>query len=123
MNAKPRYYRDQQAWKDLQALLPARLHLTDAGVPQEEFWTYRGHAIHLDRYANPHAPAKVILHHGVGTNGRQMSMILGAPLARLELNIVLPILFKRLPGLRMAKVPEVKDVYHFHGLERLDLAW
>ncbi len=82
MNAKPRSYRDQQAWKDLQALLPERLRLTDASAPQEEFWNHRNHEVHLDRYANPDAPAKLILHHGVGTNGRQMSLILGAPLAR-----------------------------------------
>ena len=48
---------------------------------------------------------------------------IGAPLARLELNVVLPILFKRLPGLKLAKTPVVKDVYHFHGLDRLDLVW
>lgn len=88
MHTKPRFYRDQQAWKDLQAYLPARLHLTDADVPLEEFWNHRGHEIHLDRYLNPDAPAKVILHHGVGTNGRQMSMILGAPLARRGLETV-----------------------------------
>jgi len=55
--------------------------------------------------------------------GAGIHFCIGAPLARLELNVVLPILFKRLPGLRMATTPEVKDVYHFHGLERLDLAW
>ena len=75
-------YRDQQAWKDLQSLLPERLRLTDTTTPTESFWRHRGHEIHLDRYENPAAPAKVILHHGVGTNGRQMSLILGAPLAR-----------------------------------------
>ncbi|MFC8714960.1 alpha/beta hydrolase [Streptomyces sp. NPDC057197] len=77
----PTYYRDQQAWRDLQRFLPERLRLTDATAPEEEFWEWRGHRVHLDRYRDPHARAKVVLHHGVGTNGRQMSLILGAPLA------------------------------------------
>jgi cytochrome P450 len=55
--------------------------------------------------------------------GAGIHFCIGAPLARLELNIALPILFRRLPGLRMAETPRVKDVYHFHGLERLDLGW
>lgn len=55
--------------------------------------------------------------------GAGIHFCIGAPLARLELNIVLPLLFKRLPGLRIAQTPVVKDVYHFHGLERLDLTW
>jgi unspecific monooxygenase len=55
--------------------------------------------------------------------GAGIHFCIGAPLARLELNTVLPILFRRLPGLKLAGVPTVKDVYHFHGLERLDLVW
>jgi len=55
--------------------------------------------------------------------GAGIHFCIGAPLARLELNTVLPILFRRLPGLRIAETPRVKDVYHFHGLERLDLTW
>ncbi|MFJ9696323.1 alpha/beta hydrolase [Kitasatospora sp. NPDC101183] len=78
----PSAYRDQQAWRDLQQHLPARLRLTDETAPTEEYWNWRGHRVHLDRYRNPEAKAKVVLHHGVGTNGRQMSLILGAPLAR-----------------------------------------
>jgi len=55
--------------------------------------------------------------------GAGIHFCIGAPLARLELNVALPLLFKRLPGLRLARPPQVKDVYHFHGLDRLDLAW
>ena len=55
--------------------------------------------------------------------GAGIHFCIGAPLARLELNTVLPILFRRLPGMRIAQAPVVKDVYHFHGLERLDLVW
>ncbi len=55
--------------------------------------------------------------------GAGIHFCIGAPLARLELNVVLPLIFRRLPGLRLAKTPVVKDVYHFHGLDRLDLTW
>jgi unspecific monooxygenase len=55
--------------------------------------------------------------------GAGIHFCIGAPLARLELNVALPILFRRLPGLRIARQPVVKDVYHFHGLEALELAW
>ncbi|MEU1200353.1 alpha/beta fold hydrolase [Streptomyces sp. NPDC005813] len=78
----PTLYRDQRAWRELQQFLPERLRLTRTTAPAEEFWHWQGHRVHLDRYPNPTAKAKVVLHHGVGTNGRQMSLILGAPLAR-----------------------------------------
>lgn len=55
--------------------------------------------------------------------GAGIHFCIGAPLARLEMNIAMPILFDRLPGMRLAGEPVVKDVYHFHGLERLDLSW
>lgn len=55
--------------------------------------------------------------------GAGIHFCIGAPLARLELNLALPILFERLPGLRLAAEPKIKDIYHFHGLERLDLQW
>ena len=55
--------------------------------------------------------------------GAGIHFCIGAPLARLELQVALPILFERLPGLRLAAPPRYRDSYHFHGLERLDLAW
>ena len=42
---------------------------------------------------------------------------------RLELRLALPILLRRLPGLRLAEPPRYRDAYHFHGLEALRVAW
>ena len=53
------------------------------------------------------------------TFGAGLHFCVGAPLARLELQTALPILFDRLPGLRMTEAPVYGDVYHFHGLTRL----
>ena len=43
----------------------------------------------------------------------------GAPLARMELQIALEVLWDRCPDLTLAEAPRYADVYHFHGLERL----
>lgn len=75
-------YSQQQAWRDIQALLPEKYRLTPATEPAEEWWEHAGYRIHLDTYRNPDALLKVILFHGVGTNGRQMTTILGRPLAQ-----------------------------------------
>lgn len=54
--------------------------------------------------------------------GAGLHFCVGAPLARLELQVALPILFDRLPSLRLTEAPEYADVYHFHGLKRLRVA-
>ena len=64
----------------------------------------------------PLRPEKQHLAFGAG-----LHFCVGAPLARLELQISLPILFQRLPGLHLAQTPRYADVYHFHGLESLML--
>jgi unspecific monooxygenase len=51
--------------------------------------------------------------------GAGLHFCVGAPLARLELTTALPILFERLPGLKLVGQPQYGDVYHFHGLTRL----
>ncbi|WP_119269842.1 cytochrome P450 [Taklimakanibacter deserti] len=55
--------------------------------------------------------------------GAGIHFCVGAPLARLELNVALPILFERLPGLKLAGPPRYRDAYHFHGLESLNTIW
>lgn len=74
-------YVNQPDWQHIQQFLPAEFQLKAGHEPAEEWWSWQGNNIHLDTYRNPDAKVKVILFHGVGTNGRQMSMILGAPLA------------------------------------------
>ena len=51
--------------------------------------------------------------------GGGLHFCVGAPLARLEMQIALPILFARLPHLSLAEPPHYADLYHFRGLERL----
>lgn len=75
-------YANQPVWRDMQKFLPPAFQLKPSEEPREEWWNWQGHKVHLDTYRNPQAKVKVILFHGVGTNGRQMSMILGAPLAK-----------------------------------------
>ncbi len=51
--------------------------------------------------------------------GAGLHFCVGAPLARLELQVALPILSARMPRLRLAAPPRYADLYHFHGLESL----
>ncbi len=53
--------------------------------------------------------------------GAGIHFCIGAPLARLELQVSLKALFERLPGLRLAEKPRFRDTYHFHGLEGLSV--
>ncbi len=55
--------------------------------------------------------------------GGGIHFCLGAPLARLELEVALPILFQRLPGLRLAGAPQYRKSWHFRGLETLASTW
>lgn len=65
-------------------------------------------------------PARAL--HPHASFGAGLHFCVGAPLARLELQIALPILFQRLPNLRVTAPPEYADVYHFHGLKSLTVS-
>ncbi|MCY1127376.1 cytochrome P450 [Frigidibacter sp. RF13] len=51
--------------------------------------------------------------------GAGLHFCVGAPLARMEMQIALPLLFERCPTLRLTEAPRYANLYHFHGLERL----
>jgi len=80
--AIPMTYANQAVWRHMQQFLPPEFQWKAGQQPAEEWWNWNGHHVHLDTYRNPQAKVKVILFHGGGTNGRQMSMIRGEPLAR-----------------------------------------
>jgi unspecific monooxygenase len=65
---------------------------------------------------DPARPLQTNLSFGAG-----LHFCVGAPLARLELAVALPILFARRPRLRLAAPPRYADLYHFHGLAALML--
>ncbi|MEM5477104.1 cytochrome P450 [Pacificibacter sp. AS14] len=51
--------------------------------------------------------------------GGGIHFCVGAPLARLEMRIALPVLYERCPNLRLTETPRYANTWHFHGLERL----
>jgi cytochrome P450 len=75
------------------------------------------------RYVHPHRfdPARPLLPHL--SFGAGIHFCIGAPLARLEMQAALPVLFGRLKGLRLAAPPSYRNSWHFHGLESLPVTW
>jgi cytochrome P450 len=55
--------------------------------------------------------------------GAGIHFCVGAPLARLEMEVALPLLFERLPRLALKGEPRYRNAYHFHGLEALNVTF
>ncbi len=53
--------------------------------------------------------------------GAGIHFCIGAPLARLELEIALQSLMLRFPNIEVSGIPTYSDTYHFHGLENLNV--
>lgn len=81
-------YNSNSAWKQLNELLPSDFQMKENNLPIEEVWEWKGNKMHLDRYPNPKAAYRIFLHHGVGTNGRQLNMIFGHKMAAMGYDVV-----------------------------------
>lgn len=55
--------------------------------------------------------------------GAGIHFCIGAPLARIELQTALSVLFTRIPNLKLTQRPTYSDKYHFHGLDALQIGW
>lgn len=53
--------------------------------------------------------------------GAGIHFCIGHTLARLEMETSIPMLFARFPGMAISEEPRVKNAYHFHGLESLQV--
>jgi unspecific monooxygenase len=53
--------------------------------------------------------------------GGGIHFCVGAPLARLEMQLGLKVLFERCPKMTLAEQPVYADTYHFHGLTALNV--
>ena len=92
-------YNDQIVWKEIHRYLPEHNRISEEVYPQEIFIEWKRSLIHLDYYVNKEAPAKVIILHGVGGNGRLLSFI-GVPLYKSGFEVIAP----DLPGYGYSQV-------------------
>lgn len=72
-NGEQQLYINRAEWRWYQKFLPEDLRLSGDRLPAEEWWQCGEHTIHLDRYEQAGARAKLILVHGGGGNGRVLS--------------------------------------------------
>lgn len=55
------------------------------------------------------------------TFGAGIHFCIGAPLARLELQVGLKTLFDHKPDLQLVEQPRYRDIFHFHGLDKVSI--
>ncbi len=86
-------------WRNYQACLPEALRTREEELPEEVWWRWQGHEVHLDHTRPDEARrVKVVLIHGAGGNGRLL-MPLATALRRAGYESIAP----DLPGFGLTK--------------------
>lgn len=99
-------YADLSAWRGYQDFFPMAMRCTPETTPTEEWWSWNGLAVHLDRVPVPDAKLKVIVLHGAGAYGRVM-----APAAVIARRHGYETVSPDLPGYGLTKVPRSRLDY------------
>ena len=93
------YYRDMPRWKKYYEFFPDWNRLGEDCEPDEDYLEWENNEIHLERYSNPEAKAKIVMLHGVGGNGRVLSFM-AVPLRKRGFEVIAP----DLPGYGLSRV-------------------
>ena len=99
-------YANSDQWLRYQEFFPAAMRCTPATTPVEEWWSWSGLDVHLDRSPVPTSPMKVIVLHGAGAYGRVM-----APAAVLASRHGFETVSPDLPGYGMTRIPNERFTY------------
>ena len=111
-------YKTQRYWEQYQPFFPAWARVADANAPEEEWFSWRGAAIHVDRFAARMAPSlapapapaaaalTVILVHGGGGYGRML-----APLGRFLQTAGYEVIAPDLPGYGLSRADAALTSY------------
>lgn len=102
----PRLYADATGWQAYQSFFPPAMRCTPDSTPTEEYWSWNGLEVHIDRLSVPKAPLKVIVLHGAGAYGRVM-----APAAVIARKYGYETVSPDLPGYGLTEVPRDRFVY------------
>lgn len=92
-NGEKQQYINRPEWRWYQKYMPEALRVEGEYIPSEEWWIYKEHQIHLDRYTVDNPKAKILLFHGAGGNGR----VLGA-FARMAMRAGCDVVAPDFPG-------------------------
>ena len=100
------HYSELSGWRDYQPFFPEAMRCTPESTPAEEWWSWNGLDVHIDRLAVPNAPLKVIVLHGAGAYGRVM-----APAAVIARRHGYETVTPDLPGYGLTRVPRDRFQY------------